>query len=119
MPSENEKSYTPGKWGIAQNHMFSDGNDRYQYSILANMQRTVCDVMRQNWKEYGRNKFKRANRLNPDDEAKANAILIAAAPEMLKALEFIYKAEVRRGRSKSSIALAAQETIELATKTKI
>ena len=74
--------HTKGEWFIAENHI--DHEYKNQFSILAHNTHTICSIVRHNYKEVGRNKFKNENTLHEDSEARANAQLIAHAPELLK-----------------------------------
>lgn len=85
--------HTHGIWGIAENHIA--GESKNQYSILSMMTKSVCEVTRHNYRQVGGNKFKDKNTLHLDEEAQANAILIASAPDLLDALQGLIK--VARG----------------------
>lgn len=67
---------TPGEWQSADNHV--EGNN-YNHTILSNGTKVVADVIRHNFKKFGKSKFKTKDKLNPCNEAKANAEYTALA----------------------------------------
>ena len=75
--------HTKGEWMVAENHI--PGNS-FNHSVLANGSTMVCEVIRHNFKEVGKSKFKDESTLHPCEESEANAKLIASAPEMLESL---------------------------------
>lgn len=103
-----ETKFTKGEWMIAENHI--KGN-HYQYSILGNGTTMVADVMRHNFKQVGKSKFKDENTLYPCKESEANAKLIASAPEMLEALQILVG-----DIEKSPVKFTREEKIEIARK---
>jgi hypothetical protein len=78
-----ETNYTKGEWSIAENHV--EHEFKNQFTILSDSTKTICDVARHNYREFGKDKFVkfRNDQLNPDAEAEANAKLISAAPSLL------------------------------------
>ena len=81
----NNKDLSKSEWVIAKNHMPDSNN--YQYTILELGSTVICDVMRHNFKQVGKDKFKNSDELYQDDEAYAYARLISAAPDLLSALQ--------------------------------
>jgi len=76
--------HTKGEWIVAENHI---KDNHYQYTILGEYGRIeVATVIRHNFKEVGKSKFKDKNTLFKCKESEANEKLIAAAPLMLEAL---------------------------------
>lgn len=106
--------HTPAPWGIAENHMNEFKN---QYTILSLMTHTVCEVTRHNYKEVGNDKFKDPETLHKDEEALANAKLIAAAPELLKTLKIVrnYFGENDKTLAEHKMFAIADKAIKKAT----
>ena len=89
--------YTPGPWRVSDGDSFSGGSDvseppEYEYIVLA--ERKTPSVIASFWDfDWG-------------DEAQANARLIAAAPDLLEALEMVRDADNDNGRKIPSLARA-------------
>lgn len=73
-----ELQHTKGAWAVASNQV----KDEYQYSVLCDGSKLICNVLRRNYPE-----------AKQDEEplALANAVLMAAAPSMLKSLQAAQK----------------------------
>jgi len=77
---ENTK-HTPGPWMESSFEVWSPLNGKRFGKVVANLRRAEA----------------------PDDEARANALLIAAAPDLLAAcVEFVRKLEAGEAKSKRS-----------------
>src|SRR5262245_43680231 len=112
-------------WMIAENHLPDQPN--FQYSILSYGTRSIAEVWRTNFRKVGKDKFKvngKKSVLHKDIDARKVAILIAAAPELLRALQdlctnvapHIHKLNVRKGYSEKVALAQALKTIQKATK---
>lgn len=66
------KSPVEGEWMIADNGV----DDKYNYTILLNGSKAVCDVYRHNWPN---------KKEDPDEAGLAHAKLIQSSPVLLKA----------------------------------